>query len=906
MGLINDFFVQSQLALAAYANLLPGSPSKTALIDAGMSDSQATLFARDWRVVEQYTHTEQTPIYDDGGNITGYLTTSNGLTVTVFQEVETGKRYLSIRGTEATSGSDLWTDLKDLVAIGTPEHQSQYQSLKAKITEWQGDGTLPASFTVAGHSLGGFLAAAVAIDFPLNVEHAYLYNAPGAGGVRANLEQAIQTLNGLPYGSRTLDLGIVSNLRAASGASLIAGLGEAWSTPLGIEIEAASGLGLDNHSIVRLTDALAVHAAYAELAPSLTLAQTGQIFRSASERNTNSLEAALDALRTTLTGSSVTPTSEEDRDALHRNLKALQDSAEYKALKGSAAVRLTATQDASTLVSKAKSDFGYFLSVKYLLPVAIEGAASAIIGAHADLHTQWQADQTNRAAGSADLTFTDEYLADRAAFLTWKNHLALRDKSAAAAPYTDAPDAWFRDYASGLVIHLGAILTDSTAKPRYLFGADQSSGTEVLEGGTNADRIYGGGGVDHLYGYGGNDRLEGGAGDDELYGGGEDDTLIGGRGDDILRGGTGFDTYIVGQGTDTIVDEDGLGVVRDGQGRVIAGAFVQGADGRYTWIQNAQVGATHNSPLTITLENGAQVIIENYDDFDGGVLGIDLIDAPAPVDYTRLIQGDRQWQVFHAPAELEEGSSPLPGGGPLVPGAEWIVTLNHPVNPQDPAWANWRIEQSDAVLVDQYDYLGWTVKAYRLSSATWAYNRIDELGNYLTTEQVVAADDRLYGSAGNDRLLAGEGDDEVEAMAGADRAELGSGDDHARGGEGADTLVGGAGRDVLFGEGGDDILHAHAERDPLAAFDLGQSQSAQDGESGWLDGGEGDDRLIGVAGADVLLGGTGGDLILGGGGDDHLAGDDIIGGQFSAGEHIIFGYRFDMTRMADYSRWLAA
>ena len=69
-------------------------------------------------------------------------------------------------------------------------------------------------------------------------------------------------------------------------------------------------------------------------------------------------------------------------------------------------------------------------------------------------------------------------------------------------------------------------------------------------------------------------------------------------------------------------------------------------------------------------------------------------------------------------------------------------------------------------------------------------------------------------------------------MAGADRAELGSGDDHARGGEGADTLVGGAGRDVLFGEGGDDMLHAHAERDPLAALALGQSQSPDDGERG--------------------------------------------------------------------------
>lgn len=242
--------------------------------------------------------------------------------------------------------------------------------------------------------------------------------------------------------------------------------------------------------------------------------------------------------------------------------------------------------------------------------------------------------------------------------------------------------------------------------------------------------------------------------------------------------------------------------------------------------------------------------------------------------YTRTLQGDREWQVFYAAAELEDGASPLPTGGPLVPGEEWTVTLNQPVNPQDPTWANWRIDQAESVLVGSYEYLGWTVKEYRLTSATWAYNRTDELGNLITTDTAVAQGDRLYGSAGNDRILAGAGDDEVEAKAGADRVELGEGDDHAQGGDGADTLVGGTGMDILFGQAGDDLLYANAEIAPAAALLQGQSQSPQDGESGWLDSGDGDDRLTGDAGADILLGGAGNDLILGGGGDDHLAGDD--------------------------------
>ena len=108
--------------------------------------------------------------------------------------------------------------------------------------------------------------------------------------------------------------------------------------------------------------------------------------------------------------------------------------------------------------------------------------------------------------------------------------------------------------------------------------------------------------MDHLYGYDGHDHLEGGAGNDELHGGDQDDVLVGGADDDRLEGGRGFDTYIVGQGTDTIVDEDGKGVVKDAQGRIIAGTFIRGADGRYTWASDAAVGATRNSPLTITLE----------------------------------------------------------------------------------------------------------------------------------------------------------------------------------------------------------------------------------------------------------------------------------------------------------------
>ncbi len=324
---------------------------------------------------------------------------------------------------------------------------------------------------------------------------------------------------------------------------------------------------------------------------------------------------------------------------------------------------------------------------------------------------------------------------------------------------------------------------------------------------------------------------------DILIGEGGRDILRGGLGDDVLIGGEGDDIYIyrAGDGNDRIIDEDRRGRIllfdANGQSReLVAGPFFQqNPNGGNIWQSaDGQISITHNSPWQLVLADGST--IELGEEFQDGDFGIDLVDAALPVDTTRTIQGDREWQVFYAPAELAEGASPLPTGGPLLPGAEWTVTLNPPVNPQNPDWANWRLdpEQTTSVLVDSYDYLGWTVREYRITSATWAYNQLDELGNLIATDTVVAQADGLHGSAGNDRILAGEGDDEIEAKAGADRAELGA---------------------------GDDLLYANAELDPAAALAAGESQSFQDGESGWLDGGAGEDRLSGDAGADILLDG---------------------------------------------------
>jgi hypothetical protein len=187
MSAISDYFKQSELALAAYAQLssgITGDSYISALQEAGMSPIQAQRFSQQWTVLAQYNHTSDPyPVYDENtGELLRYDTTTNGLSVTVFQD-SAGQKYLAIRSTDDLY--DLGTDLVSAAILGSTRFQAQYQSLKLKVQEWMANGTLPNQFTVTGHSLGGFLATGLASEFAANVTHAYLYNAPVVGSVAA-------------------------------------------------------------------------------------------------------------------------------------------------------------------------------------------------------------------------------------------------------------------------------------------------------------------------------------------------------------------------------------------------------------------------------------------------------------------------------------------------------------------------------------------------------------------------------------------------------------------------------------------------------------------------------------------------------------------------------------------------
>jgi Ca2+-binding RTX toxin-like protein len=170
-------------------------------------------------------------------------------------------------------------------------------------------------------------------------------------------------------------------------------------------------------------------------------------------------------------------------------------------------------------------------------------------------------------------------------------------------------------------------------------------------------------------------------------------------------------------------------------------------------------------------------------------------------------------------------------------------------------------------------------------------------------------DDVLIGGSANDTLNGGSGKDELIGNTGDDLVQgQGSTGDTLDGGDGNDTLNGGSGNDLIretftgnatltnsamTGRGNDTVVDA--ERAELtgggAAQTIDVSAFFTAGlTSVTLDGGGGDDVLLGSDGSDVLVGSGGSDRIEGNAGNDRMIGgsgaDTLIGG---AGDDLLKG-----------------
>lgn len=854
MNQINTFFTQAELALAAYGNFHIGErPDLAELIDKGMTTSEADRFAAQWFVVDQYN-------------------AINGLSATVFQN-QSGKRYLTVRGTDP-SLLDLTADF--ILTNGfPPQLNPQFQSLKAKIQEWTSNGVLPSTFTVAGHSLGGYLASAVGLEFGARIEAVYTYNAPGVDGALNGVVNMLRVTLGIT-GAGTLNT--LQNLRATSGFSLIANLGNQLALPTLIETEFSLN-PLDNHSIVPLSDALGVYAAYSELAPALTTEQIGQIIRASSNQNKLSLESALDALRLMLLGN-VSSTAEGDREALYGNLNALQESAAYSSLAGQATLRVLAGTDQDALSRGAKNDFGDFLALEKLLPVAIEGATGVLSQAHPALYATWSEDQAKRSAGNTRLEYTDAWLSDRADLLdkliTYNNadgNVTLRTNALESELLQSlGPDG----QPQVTLTVVGRLAAGGN-------GAAAANPVKIVFGGEGADTIDGG---ETFKG----DRLYGGAGNDELKGNG---------GSDYLEGGKDYDTYVynTSDGFDTILDTDDRGkIVFDGielTGGIRVSEntyFSPDKEFSYSFTGNLNQGGTlvingdirildfKNNDLGIFLNDTSafsetqpfsRAYVGTYSYGTGGaeVFGSDGNDHFISIGYQDV-------SVFNGKAGddlIETSSSSIwsiyrgaAGNDVFVPGSlrvEPEFHIEHAIEGGPGADIIFGSHWDDTIYADYVTFFSNAAIGndfFRIDNFEYSHGQGSYIGRWGELESLYEDENRFFSGGFPEALnyVLGIAPSTDVASIYDDFVDGGDGNDLIEGGMGADTLLGGEGDDDILGDTIPQIrfLDGVNPADFISLFGIPGDD--------YLDGGNGNDQLSDVHGGnDVLIGGDGNDGI---------------------------------------------
>ena len=408
-----------------------------------------------------------------------------------------------------------------------------------------------------------------------------------------------------------------------------------------------------------------------------------------------------------------------------------------------------------------------------------------------------------------------------------------------------------------------------------------------LFGGAGNDTLTGGSGGDFLFGQAGNDTLLGRGGFDLLFGGADNDTLTGGNADDQVFGESGNDRMIWNPGDDTDLNEGGAGndttEVNGGNGDEVFTVTANGARVRFDRINPApfsiDLGTTENLVLNgnggddsfsatgnlaalinITVDGGAgndTILGSNGADLLRGGDGNDFVDGNQGNDVAFLGAGDDvfQWD---------------PGDGSDI------------------------VEGQDGT--DRLLFNGSAGSEIFEASANGGRVRFTrDLGNIVMDLDDVERID-LNALAGTDRVT-------VNDMSGTDLVEMNvnlAGTLGGNAGDGAADVV------IVNGTNGDDIISVVGAGTSVSVLGLPTrvnitaSEGANDslvvnalgGDDGVtatalpadvikliVDGGAGDDTLLGSQGADVFRGGDGDDFVFGDNGNDVAflgAGDDVF------------------------------
>lgn len=503
--------------------------------------------------------------------------------------------------------------------------------------------------------------------------------------------------------------------------------------------------------------------------------------------------------------------------------------------------------------------------------------------------------------------------------LTVKNYFGTGTTSSWAVEeirFTDSATVWDVNYVNAQTFTGGAgndtMIGFNTND--MMFGGD---GNDTLSGRDGNDTLDGGNGNDTLNGENGDDTLLGGAGTDTLAGGANDDQLIGGADGDNLQGGAGNDTFDGGAGNDTLI-----GSHFDGYWGTYSGA------GNDTYLFGVGDGQDTLQDNDTTAGNLDKIV------FKTGVLPANVTVSRSGVDLLLKINGTTD-QVLVKNYFQGDGT------------AGWAV---EEIRFTDDAATVWNLAAIKAAVLNGGAGND-TLVGYATDDVLNGNDGADTLsgGDGADTLNGGIGADALKGENGNDILNGGADADNLQGGTGNDTFDGGTGNDTLIGnyydgywgtysGTGNDTYLFGVGdgQDTLYDNdttvgnldnltfkagvspanvqvsrsGVDLLLKINGTTDQVLVKNYFQG----DGTAGWaieeirftdapttvwsvadvktavLNGGTGNDTLLGYAsddvmngndGADTLSGGDGADTLNGGPGTDALRGEngnDILNG----------------------------
>lgn len=434
------------------------------------------------------------------------------------------------------------------------------------------------------------------------------------------------------------------------------------------------------------------------------------------------------------------------------------------------------------------------------------------------------------------------------------------------------------------------------------FETDSSENT--LHGGTGDDIIIGDKGDDTMYGDADNDVLFGGDGNDEIYGDDENnvytgnDVLIGGNGNDELHGGNGNDVIIAGN---TSLSVDSLKNLSAIQNSINASAYQSQNGGENKLYGNAGNDILIGDKGDDILDGGSDA------DYMYGGDGNDtyIFDDNSNMNTDNVIEkaneGDSDTIDFSnvssaVDVDLTQNSGKVFANNSDVSGIENIygTNSNDKITGQNLNNVLVGNEGNDTLSGGAGDdvLIAGTAKKTPLLSEERKYTN-EELLQIISEKENINSNDFESENGGTNELHGGEDDDLLIGDKGDDTLYGESGNDYLYGGKGNDVLWGGAGSDHLKGEDGNDILIAgetSLQADQIKNLSINSSINVSefetsDGGENVLDGGSGNDILIGDKGNDTLYGDIGDDIIYGGKGSDTINGDEgediLVGGEGS-------------------------